>query len=373
MTRPRINPQIVKGIRWGAVTAWAVIFGIDSYERGVHFDRTGLLLWLAVGLVAASIGTSKVWYVVIDFLPFAAVLVAYDLLRGAAGRLGMPTWWQPQIDVDKFFFFGTEPTVWLQEHLKSPQVRWWDVVTSGCYYSFFFLPYVAAAIFWLRGREQFYRWAGRFVSLSFAGFGLFALIPAAPPWAAARCTAAQVANHPSNPICMQTSGKGVPNGGLLGAITSHRPGANPWVERWSNHGFGFFHLHAAAQLVSEGQQAVDQVAAVPSLHAGGTMLFVLFVWKRANKWWRPLLVAYPLVMAFSLMYSAEHYFADILAGWLLAALIHFGANRVERWRNARMQPDTLEPEPQQVLPSNPAVETQCQPNDPLPETTPSST
>ncbi|MCW2494517.1 phosphatase PAP2 family protein [Jatrophihabitans sp.] len=368
-----VTPSVVRGVRWGAVAAWAVTFVLDSYERGLHFDRTGLLFWFALGLLAASIGKRRIWFVVVDFAPFAAVLVAYDLLRGAADTLGMPTWWQPQVDVDKFLFGGAEPTVWLQEHLKHRDVRWYDVVVCLCYISFFFLPYACAAVFWLRSRWEFYRWAIRFVALSFLGFALFALVPAAPPWAAAKCMPNLVANHPSDPICLDyRSAAGVQNGGLLGSLHHVAPGANPYIERIAYRGFGELHLKAAGSLLQEGQGAVDQVAAVPSLHAAGTLLFVLFVWGRANRPWRAVLALYPPLMAFSLVYSAEHYVSDVLAGWLLALLVHVGASRLERsargqrWAKRLSGPDTLGSQPQPVPQSEPAVESQCLPIDPLP-------
>src|SRR5206468_9858945 len=109
-----------------------------------------------------------------------------------------------------------------------------------------------------------------------------------------------------------------PHGGLLGPGTGWRVGAGPYVERLSFKGWSELHLQVAATLVRQGQSVVDQVAAVPSLHAGGTLLFVLFVWRRVSRWWRPLLVLYVAFMAFSLVYSAEHYVADCVAGWLAA-------------------------------------------------------
>ena len=63
------------------------------------------------------------------------------------------------------------------------------------------------------------------------------------------------------------------------------------------------------------------MAAVPSLHAGLTAAIAAFLWKRVHRRWRPLLVAYVLVMAFTLVYTAEHYVVDILLGWVLAAVV----------------------------------------------------
>ncbi len=46
----------------------------------------------------------------------------------------------------------------------------------------------------------------------------------------------------------------------------------------------------------------------------------------------PLLVAYVLVMAFTLVYTAEHYVVDILLGWVLAAVVLAVIRRFEAWR-----------------------------------------
>jgi membrane-associated phospholipid phosphatase len=43
-------------------------------------------------------------------------------------------------------------------------------------------------------------------------------------------------------------------------------------------------------------------------------------------------VAYVLVMAFTLVYTAEHYVIDILLGWLLAAVVLVAMRWFETWR-----------------------------------------
>jgi hypothetical protein len=336
--------DILRGVRWGTSTLWVLFAVHEIIFEGIPFDREGLLAWIATGVAAFSIGRRKLWTVIVDWLPFAAVLIAYDYLRGLSDTLGMPTWWHPQIDVDKFLFFGKEPTVWLQEHLKYPDVRWWDVTVCLCYVSFFLLPYVTAGVLWMRSRADFYRWSLRFAGLSFFGFTLFALIPAAPPWAAAVCSAKDVADHPSSPSCMSYNPKYVPSGGILGQFTGTRPGAHPWFERLSGKGWSELHLSTAQSLLSKGQGTVDLIAAVPSLHLGGTTLFCIFMWRRVNKWWRPLLVAYPIVMTFSLVYSGEHYLSDCIAGALAAALVCLVAGRIERRRKRARTVDTLEDE-----------------------------
>jgi PAP2 superfamily len=361
--------QILRGLRWGAVATFLAVLVWNWDQHGVPFGRSDLLFWMAIGLGCACIGRHPIWllWVVIDFLPFASVLIAYDYLRGLADTFGMPTWWHPQIEVDRLLFLGHEPTVWLQEHLKyGPRysgVRWYDLVTCISYYSFFFLPYVTAAVMWLRSRADFYRWSLRFVGLSFFAFTLFLLIPAAPPWAAALCTADEVSDHPNNPTCMNLGPHAVPHN-LLGSFTTHQPDAHPYIERIAGDSFYKLHVGVAHTIWEEGFNAADAVAAVPSLHLGGTVLFCIFMWRRLNRWWRPLLVGYPLVMMFSLAYSGEHYVADGIAGALAAWLIHWLATRIERWRAGRRRPDTLESPPE------PTLETECPPTPPLPARTP---
>ena len=371
--RDRWLGQVMIGLRWGAVAVWLGVVIFKWHRDGVPFDRTGLLLWLGLGLACLCIGYHPIWlvWVAVDFLPFVAVLVVYDRLRGWSYTAGFPTWWYPQIKVDRFLFFGHEPTIWLQEHLKYPDVRWWDVAVTLCYFSFFFLPYLLACVMWLRSRPDFYRWAVRFVGLSFIGFGLFVLIPAAPPWAAAQCGPIDVSDHPNNPGCMSQSAA-FSDGGILGHYGSHVAGANGWVERISGRGFFKLHLSIAQTVLEHGQGWGDNVAAVPSLHVGGTVLFVLFMWRRVNKWWKPLLVAYPFAMMFSLAYGAEHYVADGIAGALCAWLVHWLADRGERWLKRDRPADTLDPPPETDQESTclPTVI----PNPALPPgTTPSST
>jgi hypothetical protein len=368
---PRDRPlgKALRSARWIALAGYFALLLFVSVRDGVPLGRTSELVWLAVGLACCCIGRHPVWLllVAIDFLPFVLVLVAYDYLRDIVEAAGMPTWWTPQIEIEKFLFAGHVPTVWFQEHLKhaSPD-EWYDVIVALTYCSYFLIPYVTAGVLWLRSRSGFRRWSLRFVSVSFFAYGLFVLIPTAPPWAAAKCTAAEVASHPSQPRCMSLfrgdHGRFVP-GNLLGEYHPHLAGAPGFVQRIPTDGLQVLHLSIGHNVWARGAHTVDQVAAVPSLHIGGTVLFCVFMWSRLNKWWRPLLVGYPLLMMFSLAYAGEHYITDGIAGALCAFLVHWGAGRVERWHEARSAPDTLKPQP------DPTLESDCPPT----AMTPSST
>jgi hypothetical protein len=333
---PANRERWLRFARRAAVTAWALVVAYRTMTEGLAFNRELLLLYITTGLIAASIGRGqKVFVVVRDWLPFALVLVLYDLSRGAAALLGAHTLWQFQPKADRWLFFGTVPTVWLQERIKMPQPPWWEVVISGIYMSFFVLPYVVAGVLWLHNRSDWAAFIRRFVALSFAALVVYVVMPAAPPWAAARCTAADIAGGPASPRCMFRSAGGVPNGGMLGSMHRSQPGAHQFVERISTRGWGTLHLQSAGALVNSGQASVNLVAAIPSLHAALTAMISIFLWRRVRRQWRPLLVAYPLAMAFVLVYAAEHFVIDILLGWALAAIVSLMLNFLDSWWSRR--------------------------------------
>jgi membrane-associated phospholipid phosphatase len=327
-----------------ALVTWAAVLVFRSWTSGLAFNREWLLVYICTGLIAASIGRRRWSLVLRDWLPFAAILVAYDLSRGAATLLGAPTLWELQPRMDRSLFFGVEPTVWLQEHLKQAQPPWWEVVTSIVYMSLFVVPYAVGGIAWLQGRYSWWAYVRRFVPLWSIALIFYALVPSAPPWAASRCTADEVAGGPSHPACMAHSPAIVPDGGLLGAVHSSQIGAHQFVERISTRGWATLHLNTARALINEGQASVNLVAAIPSVHAALSAMVALFLWRRVHFAWRPLLVAYVLVMAFTLVYSAEHYVVDILAGWELAAVVAFVVNRLEaRMGRRETRPESLSP------------------------------
>jgi hypothetical protein len=323
-------------VRAGAVLAWVIALVVYSVVVGLPFDRGDVLLWVPLGVLAASIGRRRWYMVIVDFVPLAAVLVGYDYLRGLATHLGMRTHWYGQLNLDKAMFGGTVPSAWLQAHLKYAKPQWWEVPVSLCYISYFLLAVVTAGALWLRSRRDFYRWTFRFVPLCLLAFVFFAVAPSAPPWAAARCNATQVASGSSFPACLA----GAPHRDhpLIGRLQDVHAGAVPYVQRISSRGLGYLHLSRARALIDSGQATSDLVAAVPSLHSAGVLLFVIFMWKRVRRRYRPLLALYPLAMTFTLVYTGEHYVTDVLFGWLAAVFVSVVAWLVERRLATRRVP-----------------------------------
>ena len=218
-----------------AITTWILVVAYRSVTDGLAFNRELLLLYIATGLIAASIGRGHTAFAVLrDWLPFALVLLLYDLSRGAATLLGAPTLWRFQPDADRWLFFGTVPTVWLQERMKMPQPPWWEVIISGIYMSFFVLPYVVAGVLWLHNRSDWAAFVRRFVALSFAALVVYIVMPAAPPWAAARCTPADIAGWPVRPtLHVPKLGRGSRR--RAAGRDAHQPARCPPVRRADLH------------------------------------------------------------------------------------------------------------------------------------------
>jgi len=109
----------------------------------------------------------------------------------------------------------------------------------------------------------------------------------------------------------------------------------PSVTRIIPEVWPYLGLHSAGSVIEGGYSYANNVAAVPSLHAAFSLLIAITLWPRKRKWLRPLVALYPLAMAFSLIYAGEHYFSDILLGWMYTIVTVFAARAAVRWWAAR--------------------------------------
>ena len=137
------------------------------------------------------------------------------------------------------------------------------------------------------------------MSLAVAGLATYIAFPAAPPWMAEQM-------------------------GLLEHVQ------RTTSEGWNVLGGG------TAGLFSEGQASVNLVAAVPSLHSAFSALVAMFLWGRVRRRLRPLLALYPLAMGLTLIATGEHYFFDVLLGWVYAGAVMAAWGWWERRRPGRV-------------------------------------
>ena len=283
------------GLVYLGVLTWIVV------EFGIPTGRQAIAILIISGLLITRIGRGwrALGLVVLDWLPFTAVLIAYDRTRGLADAVGLPLHEADIVDVEKWVCGGVVPTVWLQQHLYLPgHVYWYDVAITLVYTTHFLATPVLAAVLWLRDRTQWLRYISRVVVLAVAGLITYVFFPEAPPWLAAR-------------------------DGVI-----HEP-----VGRLSARGWEWLHLgdvgHALASAQTDG---ANPVAAMPSLHVAFACLVAMFIASRMRTRWRWLLVLYPIGMGYTLVYSGEHYVLDLVAGVGYALGAHYAVAAWERRR-----------------------------------------
>ena len=92
-----------------------------------------------------------------------------------------------------------------------------------------------------------------------------------------------------------------------------------------------------SSLFENGQHYANNVAAMPSLHAGYALLATLVLWPLVSRPVRVLLALYPLAMTFALVYSGEHYVVDCIAGWAYAFFAYGIVTAVAERRAARVR------------------------------------
>src|SRR5436190_12523108 len=117
------------------------------------------------------------------FLPFVAVILAYESFRSVADRLNSHVYYTLAPHIDRFLF-GNLPTVYLQDWLWHGHVQWYDFAFYFAYMCHFILPLVLGVIVWKTREKQYWRVMWTYITVSFASFFTFLLFPAAPPWMA---------------------------------------------------------------------------------------------------------------------------------------------------------------------------------------------
>jgi membrane-associated phospholipid phosphatase len=289
-------------VRWAAATVYFLALAAYVVTQGVPTNRIVLIAVVLVGLGISRIGRG--WrasgQILVDWVPFTAVLIAYDQTRGLADKLGIPLHEADIAHAEDWLFGDVNPTIWLQHHLHpDAAVHWYDAIVSVVYVTHFVATPVLAAVLWLRNREVWIQFITRVILLSVAGLLTYIAFPEAPPLLAAQ-------------------------DGVLAPI-----------QRLSAQGWIWLHAGNLDALLSRAQnEGSNPVAAMPSLHVAFACLVAIFIARQIRSRWGRLTYLYPVAMAFTLVYTGEHYVLDLIFGLVYVLAVHLA---VTRWEDRRAQ------------------------------------
>lgn len=237
-----------------------------------------------------------------DWLPIVGILVAYLVLHELGATLEKVAHVDPQLAFDKWVFGGTVPTVRLQRALWDPgDPHWYDYLAWLVYLSHFVVTPTVAIVLWVKAYPRFRAFRALFLSVTFAGFLTYVLYPAIPPW-----LASQRGDMPHTVRIVRAM----------------------WLE---------LGLSDVAAVFGEKSRYAFPVGALPSLHAAWPFLLLVFLWPVAAPKWRVVLVAYALAMAFTLVYSADHFVFDILLGWTYVIVVVLAFRYLSNRRQASIR------------------------------------
>jgi len=291
-----LTRRVLLGAAAGYVAATAVAVAVFGH---LLLSRDVVFVWLMGGLLILSLNNPRRWMrgMIVDWLPFIVFLFAYDYARSIADTTGFGTHYHPPIDVDHFLFGTPIPTIWLQHHFyHPPHAAVYDYAAWVVYLTHFFGTLTLAAILWRFAYPLFKKWRTLVIWVSVAGFTTYVLFPAAPPWLAAKRD-------------------------LIGHI-----------EKIKDQMFSHTGTKAITSAVEN--KWVDQVAAVPSLHAAVPLMMMLLFWHKGWRWRIPFGL-YAFAMGLTLVYTGEHYVSDVLLGYTYALVVFGAVSLYWRWRDAR--------------------------------------
>ena len=163
----------------------ALVSGVMIW-RGISVSPDYLLLIL----VPVAVLSGRFVAFLRDWVPFVALFLGYEALRGVAPKLGIKPQVASMVHAEKAVFFGGVPSEVLQRHVGG--VHALAVAATVVYFCHFIFPIAAGMVLWLTSRVQFLRFTAALLAMSFAAFVVFLLLPTAPPWYANRRPAAGV-------------------------------------------------------------------------------------------------------------------------------------------------------------------------------------
>ena len=279
------------------MAVYGLVLVLLALEHGVELTPT--VLAIAVALVAVI--ALRRHLPMRDWIPFVAIALSYELIRGYQTALNAMVHVMGVIDVERWLLGGNVGTAILQAAFPPTHPPGIVATLATIIYVLHVpLPIAVAVFLWFWHRPVFRDYVAAMLLLSVAAFTTYVLLPVAPPWwAAAHGYIPGPGGHP--------------------LITYLQPPAfTAIVNSAGLDGHALFAL-------AFGDISPDRIASFPSIHAAYPFMAYLFA-RRVLGRARWAVLAYCFAAWFSIIYLGDHYLVDVIAGiayasaayWLIA-------------------------------------------------------
>jgi len=264
------------------------LFFIFSLLYALNFFLFAPKILLLILIISITLVLGKFKLFINDWFVFLSFIYFSDTMRGliylGICKLNKPVLTQYVIHLEKQLF-GQIPSVFLQNILLDKSeplsLSWLEKTLTFIHGTHYIAFLFVGFIIWIYKKQSFREYKLAFYLLVSSGISLYFLIPTTPPWIAYE---------------------------LFEAV--------PELIHFNTE---IYNMHIPDLTSKFG---TNPVAAMPSLHTAFPLLcaFLLFKYFRWKSW--PFLV-YTTAVLFTIVYTGDHYFIDIIAGAILALLSFF--------------------------------------------------
>lgn len=279
-----------------------IVYGVIGEVLSILRENDIKLTPIAFFIGAAAMLSNRLGTLSRSFIPVILGLFAYGTAADYATDLSLGVHYKPQIWLDQHLTPGPLPTVWLQQHLYHGHTGVLEGFAVFMYASHFFVPILfgAGLVLTARGHE-FKNLMFSILTVSILATITFVLAPTAPPWLA------------------------VQDGYLHG------------VHNILKTSLSDLHMVSLSKLEGDPSK-YDVTAAVPSLHIAFPVICLLVaIHARARRWVTAVLSFDVVGVAFSIVYTGQHYLVDAIVGGAYAVaawLLVLALGRIEKRRIA---------------------------------------
>lgn len=264
-----------------AVFGWLLFLATLMLLRGG--DLTPDMLLILAGMLTIAVLADRPFFR--EVLPFPLVALSWEAMRGLstdvlhrASVTDVVTW-------ERWLFGGTAPSVTLQKLFHTPgTVSVLDILMTSVYLGHFVIPVAVGYLMWRHSRKIFYRYSAAIVLVAIAGYATQLMAPVPPPRLA----------------------------GLYGTPLAVTDIAKQTLEAFKAVPFAAW---------GYGNLSGNEVAAMPSLHAAFPLMAALFLFQ-VRRWQGWAMLVYTAVVWFAIVYLAQHFFVDALAGAIYTFVIY---------------------------------------------------